>query len=177
MADPSIADFLANGLPGGGARQNRYRVIFTFPAGVPGIPGQGARKLSYTVKATTPPGHTVSPAEVPYMGRVAKVAGDETIDDWTCSVLVDNDYVTRDTFEAWKQYVVNTTSNIGQNEPLSYMGEATVEHLDRKNNVIKRQVIKKIWPTVVGPMNFAYDANNAISEFDVTFAVNDLDMH
>lgn len=173
MSTASIADFLANGIPQGGARPNRFRVVFTFPAGV-FLPNESARKMSYTCKATQAPGHTVGVTEVPYMGRVAKVAGDETIDDWTTTILIDNDYVARDTFENWKQFVINTSTNVGKNEPISYMGRADVEHLDRAGNVIKRFGIEKIWPTVVGPVQLGWDQNNSVSEFEATFAVNDL---
>lgn len=173
MVNANIADFLANGIPQGGARPNRYRVIFTFPAGVQ-LQNEAARKMSYTCKATQAPGHNIGVAEVPYMGRVAKIAGDETLDDWTVTVMIDNDYVSRDTFEAWKQYVVNTNTNIGKNDPVSYMGRADIEHLDRAGNVIKTHGIEKIWPTVVGQIQLGWDQNNTVSEFEVTLAVNDL---
>ena len=171
--EASIADFIANGIPLGGARPNRFRVIFTFPAGLT-LPNEAARKMSYTCKATQAPGHTVGVAEVPYMGRVAKIAGDETIEDWTTTVIIDNDYVARDTFENWKQFVIDTNTNLGKNEPTQYMGRADVEHLDRKGDVIKSFGIEKIWPSTVGSVQLGWDQNNTVSEFEVSFAVNDL---
>ena len=173
MSNSSIADFLSNGMSMGGARPNRFRVVFTFPSVIT-MPNEAARKMSYTCKATQAPGYTVGIAEVPFMGRVAKIAGDETIEDWSVTVLVDNDFVARDTFENWKQFVINTNSNLGKNEPIVYMGRADVQQLDRQGKVIKQFGIEKIWPNVIGPTQLGWDNNNSINEFEVIFAVNDL---
>lgn len=169
----SISAFLTNAVPKGGARPNRFRVVLTFPQGLT-IPADVPRRMSFSCKATTAPGHTLGATPVPYMGRTAKLAGDEELDDWSVTIVVDNDFVSRDAIESWKQFIISTNTNIGKNAPLEYMGSADVEQLDREGNIIKTFGLEKIFPTIVGPMTLGWDNNNTVHEFETTFAINDL---
>ena len=93
-----IYGFLAN-FQGGGARPNRYEVMLTFPRTL-GSTAIG-QQISFTCKATSIPASNIGEAIAPYKGRQIKVPGDTTFDDWSVTVLVDNDFNSKSVFEEW----------------------------------------------------------------------------
>ncbi len=71
-------------LSGGGARPNLFEVeLTTFPAGI----SWDADKFKYLCKAAALPASNISPIDVPFRGRIFKVAGDRTIDTWTVTII------------------------------------------------------------------------------------------
>lgn len=169
----AISDFLAN-FQGGGYRPNRFNVILTFPGAVPNALG-AATKFGFTCRSASIPQLTLGVAEVPYMGRMAKIPGDKVWDDWNVTVMVDMDFVVRDVFESWQDMILGFDSNVatnGMQNPTNCFATATVQALDRYDNVIKNYTASGIWPSSVGEMQLAYDDNNTVSSFDVTFSVN-----
>ena len=89
-------------LIGGGARPNLFEVQVNFPDGVDlGIQGDGGGEFDgdrfrFLCKAAQLPASYVGNLEVPFRGRVMKVAGDRTFDPWSVTVI--NDQVTRANF-------------------------------------------------------------------------------
>ncbi len=71
----SITDFKAK-LSGGGARANQFKVTMPFP-GYAQVGGE-IEELAFLCKATTLPEMTIGTVEVPFRGRVIKIAGDRT---------------------------------------------------------------------------------------------------
>jgi hypothetical protein len=172
MPNPSINSFIAN-FHGGGARPNLYEVILTFPALVSNP--FATLKASFTCKAATIPASNIGSIDVPYMGRVAKVAGDKTFDDWTVTVINDTDFSVRDTFERWLDRISGHESNVsatGWENPSNYYANAIVRQFGREHQVLKEYFIEGMFPTQVGEIQLGYDQNDQIEEFQVTFAIN-----
>lgn len=172
MAELGINSFLAN-FQGGGLRPNLYKVILTFPAAVGGA--QASFKASFSCKATEIPASQLGVAEAWYMGRPAKFAGDRTFDDWNITVLLDNDMIVRDAFEAWSDSINANEGNIaipGWGNPSNYMAQGKVVLIDREGNEGKTYTIESCWPTNVGVVQLAWDQQNQIAEMPVTMAVN-----
>jgi hypothetical protein len=46
---------------------------------------------------------TIASIDVPFRGRTFKVAGDRSIDVWTVTVINDEDFKLRRSFEAWME--------------------------------------------------------------------------
>jgi hypothetical protein len=91
-------------LAGGGARPNLFEVeIPTFPEGITWgtASGQEAQTFSFLCKAAQLPASNVSPIDVPFRGRILKVAGDRTFDPWTVTIINDEDFKLRTAFEKW----------------------------------------------------------------------------
>lgn len=168
-----IHTFLAN-FAGGGARPNRYEVVLTFPAGVPNaLPA--SVKAGFTCRAASIPASNMGVVGVPYKGRTIKVPGDKEWDDWTVQILIDNDFATRDVFERWHDLILGFDSNVASNgfvNPANAYARATVNQLDRYDAIIKTYVIDGMFPSQVGELSLAYDANDQIMEQSVTFAIN-----
>lgn len=169
----AISDFLSN-FQGGGYRPNRYEVVMTFPNGVPNNTA-AATKIGFTCKAASIPGSNMGVAEVPYMGRMAKIPGDKTWDDWNVTILLDTDFISRDVFERWHDLILGFDSNVatqGFANPITAFAQAQVYAKDRYDNIIKRYVVKSMWPTTIGEVTLGYDQNDQIAEFQCTFAIN-----
>ena len=98
-------------LIGGGTRPNLFEVQVNFPDGVDlGIQADGGGsfdgdRFRFLCKAAQLPASNVGNLEVPFRGRVLKVAGDRTFDPWTVTVINDQDFGHYRAFQAWAQNI------------------------------------------------------------------------
>lgn len=171
----SISDFLSS-MAGGGARANRYEVIFTFPAAL-GIPAAAGEQLTYLCKGAELPEATIGQANVGFKGRTLKLPGDITWPDWNVTLYLDNDFLPRDIFQKWQNLINGYRSNVSAPNgqlPATFLGSAKIYTLDREDKVTTTTQVNAIWPTVVGTMALDYTTNDAIAEQPVTFAVNEV---
>ncbi len=166
----SVANFLGN-FQGGGLRPNRYRVVLSFPA-IVGNFGAG-QKIGFTCKAASIPATNQGVVEVPYMGRMVKLPGDKTFDDWSVTILLDNDLLGRGVFERWHDKMLAFDRNVAASvNPVDFMVDAEVRLLDRKDQVIDIYTVRNMFPSQVGEITLGYDQNDAVAEQQVTFAIN-----
>lgn len=159
----------------GGARPNLFRVTIDMMAS--GVAG-ASDKIMFTCRATSVPAATLGTIEVPYFGRKVKVAGDRTYAEWTVTVLNDEDYIVRNAFESWN-YGINTPNanlrdsqfyNIDEvNLFSSYKRHAGIVSYDKKGEIIASYELHGCYPSEVGPLDKAWDTNDTIEEYTVTF--------
>ena len=96
-------------LIGGGARPNLFEVeLTTLPDSVQ---GWEAEKFRYLCIAASLPASNIANVDVPFRGRIFKVAGDRTFEPWTVTVINDEDFIIRNAFEAWMDQI-SKLSNI-----------------------------------------------------------------
>lgn len=167
----SISQFKAN-LSGGGARSNRFEVLVEFPAFAGG--SEEIRKTPFLVSSSSLPGSTLGIIERPFRGRVLKLAGDRTFDEWSATFVNDTDFALRDAFERWHNAINGYNSNTGVANPDEYMATVTVYQLDSSDNRIKEYVLRMAWPSVIAPIELGQDSNDTIEEFEVSFQYSDL---
>ena len=177
-------------LIGGGVRPNLFEVQVNFPDGVDlGIQNDGGGEFDgdrfrFLCKASSLPASNVGNIDIPFRGRTLKVAGDRTVDDWTVTVINDEDFGHRRAFEAWAQNIAQYGDSSGLTDPSSYMGQATVYQLGRNvasqqsgnspatnSNILAQYKFVDIWPTTVDAVDLSYDTGDTIQEFGVTFKV------
>ena len=183
----TISEFKTK-LSGGGARPNLFEVVIpSFPSGVGDAWDQEEqRDFKFLCKAAQLPGSTVPAISVPFRGRILKVAGDRTFDDWTITVINDESFNLRTAFEKWMNGISKLDDGTGIVNPNSYMTDAMVRQLGRSNtagsldnnsgagqqNVVLRTYnFFDIFPTEVSAIDLSYDTSDTIEEFTVTFAV------
>ena len=184
-ANKSISDF-KSALIGGGARPNLFEVeLTTLPDGVS---GWDAEIFRFMCKGASLPPQTIASIDVPFRGRIFKVAGDRTIDPWTVTVINDENFLLRNAFENWTQQIADLSTNIGATLPESYMTNAKVYQLGRgskasstnssgeRNVVLKEYEFVDIFPTSVSAIDLSYDTGDTIEEFTVEFAVQSLNL-
>ena len=155
-----------------GARPNLFEIIMTPPAEAGGL--FATEKLAFMCKAAQIPGTTINSVDVPYFGRQVKVAGNRTYDNWTITVINDEDFATRRVFENWHNMVLNRPiSNVRSRRGTNtyeYGVDALVLHYGKEGDVIRSYQMVGMWPTEVAPIDLAWDTNDTIEEFTVTFA-------
>jgi len=183
-------------LQGGGARPNLFEVQ------IPNLPTAATdstpkadwgtdvqENFSILCKAANLPASNIASIDVPFRGRTLKVAGDRTIDNWTVTVINDEDFRMRNAMEAWMNSIARLSNNTGATNPDSYMVDAVVHQLGRgysnnkhskKNsdtagdtNVtpLKSYKFIDIFPVAVSAIDLSYDSSDTIEEFTVEFAV------
>ncbi len=167
-------------LIGGGARPNLFEVeLTTLPAGI----SWDADSFRYMCKAAQLPAQNVANIDVPFRGRIFKVAGDRTIDTWTVTIINDEGFVLRNAFEEWANLIAKLETNLGATDPSAYMTNAKVFQLGRgsttssqssegnSNAVLKEYEFIDILPSNVQAIDLSYDSTDTIEEFTVEFQV------
>ena len=183
-ANRNISQFKSK-LIGGGARPNLFEVeLTTLPPNV--VTDWDADIFQFMCKAAALPAQNIANIDIPFRGRIFKVAGDRTIDTWTITVINDEDFRFRNAFENWTQQIANLDDNMGTTDPSAYMVDAKVYQLGRgsekssqnnsgtENVVLKEYEFQNIFPTNVSAIDLSYDTGDTIEEFTVEFQVQSL---
>ena len=183
-ANKNISQFKSQ-LIGGGARPNLFEVeLTTLPPNV--VSNWDADIFQFMCKAASLPAQNIANIDIPFRGRIFKVAGDRTIDTWTITVINDEDFRFRNAFENWTQQIANLDDNMGTTDPSAYMVDAKVYQLGRgsekssqnnsgtENVVLKEYEFQNIFPTNVSAIDLSYDTGDTIEEFTVEFQVQSL---
>ena len=167
-------------LIGGGARPNLFEVeLTTLPAGI----DWNADSFRYMCKAAALPASNVAAIDVPFRGRIFKVAGDRTFDTWTVTIINDEGFILRTAMEEWMNQISKLENNLGATNPQSYMTNAKVYQLGRgsksssednngeKNVVLREYEFVDIFPTNISAIDLSYESSDTIEEFTVEFQV------
>ena len=175
----TISNF-KSALIGGGARPNLFEVeLTTLPNGV----AWDADNFRYMCKASSLPASNIAAIDIPFRGRIFKVAGDRTIETWSVTIINDEDFKLRNAFEQWMEQIAKLDNNLGATLPESYMTNATVFQLGRgsspssknsdgnNNAVLKEYEFIDIFPTTISAIDLSYDSSDTIEEFTVDFNV------
>ena len=175
----TIQDFKA-ALKGGGARPNLFEVQ------IPNIPSGTLDQNEFKLlcKAAALPASNIAPIDVPFRGRILKVAGDRTFDTWTITVINDEDFRIRNAMEQWMQYIGQYGDASGTTAPSSYMVDAYVTQLKRSASTVgkgnptgsglvgaAKYRFFDIFPTNISAIDLSYDTSDTIEEFTVEFQV------
>lgn len=193
----ALADF-RTAFSGGGARPNLFEVGFTWPAGV--VPTTGTSALpaadagsasgggvpAFLCKASSLPAAVNGVIEVPFRGRMLKIAGDRTFEPWSVTIINETDFRLRAAFERWINWMALADAGQGRANPADYQVEMSVHQLgkapmdptmtasDIGDQDIPRLRSYTFWgcfPTSVSQIDLAYDSNDTVEEFTVEFAV------
>ena len=109
----TISNF-KSALIGGGARPNLFEVeLSTFRSGI----DWDADSFRYMAKAATLPASNIANIDVPFRGRIFKIAGDRTIDPWTVTIINDEGFKLRNAFEEWANLIAKLENNLGATDP------------------------------------------------------------
>ena len=175
----TIANFKSQ-LVGGGARPNLFEVeLTTLPAGI----AWPADNFRYMCKAAQLPASVIANIDIPFRGRIFKVAGDRTIEPWSITIINDEDFRIRKAMEEWVDFIAKLENNLGATDPSAYMVNAKVFQLGRgatvssstnagdRNAVLREYEFIDIFPTSVSSIDLSYDSSDTIEEFVVDFQV------
>jgi hypothetical protein len=176
-------------LVGGGARPSLFEVTLNFPStlaaigavpgsGVGAVTGSASQKLTFMCKASAIPASSVAPIEVPYFGRKVKFAGNRTFAEWTITVINDEDFLVRKSFEAWLAGINGHSSNtklLGDSPTTiaglgtGYQQSGTVKQYGKAGgNPIRTYEFVNVFPSEISPIELNWASENEIEEYTVT---------
>lgn len=166
MATSTIINDFKGSLQDGGARANQFMVYLNIPGDI------SAERTTLRSRAASLPASTISNIETFYRGRPVNFAGERTFQPWTVTFFNDVLQETRRSLEAWQNNILNYNATNGLMRPADYYTDMEVHHLDRNNGTTRIYYFYDVYPTNISQITLAYDANNAIEEFDCEFTYN-----
>ena len=127
----TIDTFRQTALSAGGARANLFDVtISDIDATL--MSAAGVKEFTFACKAAAIPAMVVGVVEVPYFGRVVKVPGNKTFDNWSVTIINDEGFLVRNGFEKWVASMGTHIGNVQSAESskltTGLYGNATVQH-------------------------------------------------
>ena len=170
MAEFNVANFRSQ-MVGDGARPNLFSC--TIPDLTVNVNGESGSEVAFNFmcRAAQLPGSTVNSIPVNYFGRELKFSGNRVFSEWTVTIINDEDFKIRNTFEKWMSSLNSHVSNLRNLvSPLSYQKDGYITQYGKAGNVIKEYKFVGLFPIDVSPIELDWSANDSIEEFAVTFA-------
>lgn len=158
-------------LQGGGARPSLFQVQFSHPA-----MGDGVFKVPFMVKAAQLPASTIGNIPVPYFGRHMKVAAtSRTYENWSVTVINDEDFRVRKGLEAWSRQMNTYVGNMrgfGTSAPAEYKSRAQVQQFSQTGQVLRTYIFEGLFPLNISPIELNWESGDQIEEFTVEFSLD-----
>ena len=151
-------------LPNGGARPNHFRIELISPIG-----NLTSDKVELLCKAASLPATTINDIPVMYRGRAVHVAGEQSFQPWTVTVINNDAFSARRVLEQWSDLIQNYDATNGEKNVQSYVRNLQVNQLDRNDAVLYTYTFVNAYPVNVSEIQLTYDAPNQVEEFAVTF--------
>ena len=170
----SINTFRSTALNNAGARANLFEVNMTGAT----VAGLNASEFNFSCKGAAIPAMAVGVVEVPYFGRMVKVPGNKTFDNWTTTIINDEGFEIRNAFEKWIAAMGTHEGNIstigggttgGVN---SLYGSASVSQYgkDGSTTALETYSFVNIFPVNMSEITLGWGENDTIEEFTIEFA-------
>ncbi len=155
----------------GGWRPTHFQVIISNP-----FSPASDQKIPFMVKAASIPEFTVGVIPVPYFGRTIKVPGDRIWQDWNTTVINDEDFLVRNALELWSNQINAFERNVAQagSNPNNYKSQVIIRSFGKDGTVLREYQLNGCWPMTVSSIDTDWGATDTISEFQVTWAFDDL---
>ena len=131
---------------------------------------------SLLVKAASIPAANIAPLAVNYAGRAYKWSGFRTYDNWTVTVLNDEDFAIRNKMMEWMRIIsgkLDGSREDGYGSPVIgtgyYDGNATVKQLGTDGKVKQVYKFYNLWPTELAEIAVDW-SSDMIQEYSIGFA-------
>ena len=167
----------------GFARPNLFEVSMDFPDAL-GIDADIKNDCKFLVRAAQIPSFQLGVIEVPFRGRVLKIAGDRTFEPWTITIQNDSNFSLRSAFELWSSSIQAYNENFTQaaglgdaDDSTGYFADMKVHQLARdvkdgeKPKVLKSYKFYNVFPSNIAAIDLDFGNNDAIEEFTVELQV------
>jgi len=154
----------------GGARSSLFQVNITNP-----VNGSADIQVPFLVRAASIPAGTMGVIEQPYFGRNIKLAGSRTFEEWSVTVLNDEDYAIRNALEQWQNSIngpETNLTNLGSSSPALYKSTAQVTQFSKTGVPLRVYSLIGIFPLLISAIDLDWTPSDAVQEFQCTFAVD-----
>lgn len=151
----------------GGAKASHFQVQITNP-----VNNISDLKTPFMVQSATIPESTLGVVEVPYFGRKVKIAGDRTFNEWTVTIINDEDFLIRNAMEQWMSSInshVGNRSQFNSSSPLQYKSQAQITQFSKTQVPLRIYNFVGLFPTNIAQIDMNWETTDDIERFDVTF--------
>ena len=162
----NITEFTSN-LQFGGARPSLFEVNMTNP-----INTAADNRFRFSCRVAQIPATTVTPITTQYFGRPIKFAANRTYEDWSVTIINDEDFSVRSTLEEWCEAINGTHSNLSSAFSNTYKSQAEVIHYGKIGDVLRKYTIQGMWPTNIAAIDLDWSNADVIEEYTVTFSLD-----
>lgn len=159
-----------------GARPNLFEVHLRFPSFIAQILPQAAtatNDIRFMANSSQLPQSSLGIATTNYFGREIKLPGDRVFPPWSINVVNDETFNIRNAFEIWSDAINSHTSIYRNPQAINanqYAVDAKIVQYGKGGDLpIKIYYFVGLFPTQVDPINVAWNANDRVEEFGVTF--------
>lgn len=165
MANFDVSTFLQN-LKKGGLRPSLFSITMSSHEG-------NIQGAEFACSASKMPASKLGEAETHFMGRAIQLPGVREYEDWTVTVIADEDNAIRAVFERWIDAINGAENNVNTiGSTYGHMQQATVVTWSKYNGSQQSvYTMNGIWPTNVGDIELSWEKGNEIATFDVTFRI------
>ena len=170
------------------ARPNLFQVDINFPGGIINNQSDLKKLGQFTIRAANLPASQIGVIEVPFRGRVLKIAGDRTFEPWTVTIQNDSNFKLRTAFEMWASSIqaynenFTSTSQSGNalgdtDDAVGYFADMEVHQLSRDvqtdsaPNILKSYKFYNVFPSSIAAIDLDFGNNDAVEEFTVELQV------
>ena len=179
-------------MTGGGARPSLFfanidlKPVLSKLDSVSRVVAKKSTDLSFFMKGAQIPDSTLQPIAINFLGREFKVPStDRTFQDWTVTVINDEDFRIRHVFEAWVEYMTPGKAIFASAKAFggdsSIFCDMSVHQMAKGGDPVKYEgagkdqylgsyFFKDAFPTSVSQIDLNWDQKDVIEEFQVTFA-------
>ncbi len=160
----------------GGARPSQFEVLLSFPT-IDGV-NDAAQHAKFMCVAASLPASTIQPIEVPFRGRMIKIAGERSFQNWQVTIMNDGNFVIRAALEKWSQAILNHGSSAGIVAPKDYVRNLEVKQLGRSDayeaeeTTQRHYVFHNCYPINISEIALDFGDTNTIERFNVEFSVD-----
>ena len=162
----NITEFQGN-LPFGGARPSLYEVTMTNP-----INASADDRFRFVCRVAQVPASILTPITTNYFGRPIKFAGNRTYEDWTVTILNDEDFSVRSTLEEWMNNINATVDNVSQVFNTVYKSQAQVTHFGKAGDILRQYDFVGLFPTNIAAIDLDWSNADALEEYTATFSID-----
>lgn len=173
-----ITDFMSK-FTKDGARPNLFEIKLPIPNNLETITNN--ENFSFKCRASAIPGSEMSMVGAYYFGRLVKFAGTRSFRDWTVAIMMDEtDYDVlgvRHYLENWMNAINGHVENkrnsnfVAPSTNSGYWANGKVTHFGKDGTIIGRYEMQGCFPVAISDVPLDWGNNNAIAEFQVTFAM------
>ena len=163
-----VTDFKSNLIAGGGgARPSLYKIDINSTTASLSF----SDNANILVKAAALPSNNIAALPVNFGGRAYKLNGFRTFDNWTTTVINDENMEVRQKIMEWMRIMSGEfDGKRDANHSKTFMdGDATVTQIGVKGDDLHTYKFYNLWPTALGEITVDW-SSDAIEEYTVEFA-------
>ena len=166
----TIDKFKSNVLTKSGARPYLFRIYF-FATPVGQIV-TGDQKL--LVKGGDIPGRTINQTPINYGGRVMKLPANSVFDDWTVTIINDQNFTIRNKICEWMRFMVGgfdgtKSQTLGSTDIKKNESTAIIEQWNMDGKGVQSYKFYNMWPNAIADTAVDW-GTETYQEFGVTFS-------